>query len=109
MIVFTCRSEDSPIEFRHLECKEVTETLAKKNAVPFREIGPSFNMRLRRDKLATADLFKEACRKPRNLNWDKKKANKNKFTNELGEKHAKVFVQQQDIDTLAVKKYKPRR
>lgn len=93
VLVFTCRDEASPIEVRHLECKEVSEHLVKRNAVPFREVGPYFAMRLRRDKMATTDLFKEACRKPKVANVDKKKADKNKFTNELGETKGKVFVQ----------------
>jgi len=93
VLVFTCREESSPIEVRHLECKEVSEHLAKRNAVPFREIGPYFTMRLRRDKMAGVDLFKEACRKPKVANVDRKKSEKNKFTNALGETKGKVFVQ----------------
>lgn len=92
MIVFTCRGVTEPIEVNHLECREVSEVLAKKNAIPFREIGPAFSMRLRRDKIAGIELFKEACRKPKIANVDKKKANKNKYTNELGETKAKVFI-----------------
>lgn len=76
-----------------MEVREITESLAKKNAVPFQEIGPSFHLRLRRDKIATFDLFKEACRKPKVLNVAKKKADKNKYTDELGETKAKVYVQ----------------
>ncbi len=60
--------------------------------VPFREVGPSFNMVLRRDKQANHDLFKEACRKPKIRNVDRKKADKNKFTTALGEKKGKVFI-----------------
>ena len=62
-------------------------------------------MRLRRDKIAGIELFKEACRKPKIANVDKKKANKNKYTNELGETKAKVFIQQQDLKTLTVRKF----
>lgn len=105
VIVFTCRGEASPIEMNHLECREVTETLVKKNAVPFREVGPSFSMRLRRDKIAATDLFKEACRKPKVLNPEKKKANKNKYTDSLGETKGKVFIQQQELSTITIKKY----
>lgn len=93
VIVCTCRGATEPIEINHLEVREISETLVKKNAVPFVEIGPSFHLRLRRDKIATLDLFKEACRKPKVLNVEKKKANKNKYTNEIGETKAKVFVQ----------------
>lgn len=106
VLVFTCKDAASPIEVKHLEVREVSEPLAKKNAVPFREVGPSFSIRCRRDKMAGADNFKEACRKPKTANVDRKKANKNKTTNELGETKGKVFVQQQDISTLAVKKFK---
>ena len=52
ILLFNCKNAESPIEVRHLEVKEITETLVKKNAVPFREIGPSFTLRLRRDKMA---------------------------------------------------------
>lgn len=92
-MVFTCRGQEEPIEFRHLEVKEVSESLVKKNAVPFAEVGPSFSLRLRRDKLAAADLFKEACRKPKVVNVVKKNQDKNKYTNEVGETKGKVFVQ----------------
>jgi ribosome production factor 2 len=62
-------------------------------------------MRLRRDKMAGIDLFKEACRKPKHANVDKKKEGKNKWTNELGETKGKVFVQNQDMATLKLKKF----
>jgi len=93
-MVFTCRGATEPIEVRHLEVKEVSEALVKKNAVPFGEVGPSFSLRVRRDKIATTDLFKEACRKPKITNVVKKRQDKNKYTNEIGETKGKVFVQQ---------------
>ena len=93
VLVFTCKGATEPVEILHLECKEVSESLAKKNAVPFREVGPSFSLKLRRDKLATIDLFKEACRKPKVLNPDKKRYDKNKYTNEVGETKGKIFIQ----------------
>jgi hypothetical protein len=91
-MVFTCENAESPIKVKHLACEEISEALAKRDAVPFREIGPAFDLSLRRDKMAAMDLFREACRKPKVRNVDKKRADKNKFTNELGEKHGKVFV-----------------
>ena len=55
--------------------------------------------------MAAGDLYKEACRQPKTYNVMKKKSDKNKFTNVLGETKGKVFVQQQDIRTIALKKY----
>ena len=106
VMVFTCRGELEPIEFRHLECDNITEATVSMQTVPFREVGPSFSLKLRRDKMAGADLFKEACKKPKVRNVEKKRADKNKFTTVLGEKKGKVFVQQQDLDTLNLRKYK---
>jgi hypothetical protein len=42
--------------------------------------------------MATFDLYKEACRKPKVLNPDKKKANKNKYTTEIGDTKGKVYI-----------------
>ena len=58
--------------------------------------------------MATFDLYKEACRKPKVLNPDKKKANKNKYTTDIGDTKGKVYIQQQDIRTLHVRKYGPK-
>lgn len=92
-LVFTCADEKDPIDVRHLEMATVNEHLVKRNAVPFKEVGPSFKMRLRRDKMAGADLFKDACRKPKVLNPEKKKERKNITQDALGNTHGKVFVQ----------------
>ena len=92
-MLFTCRGELQPIEFRHLECEDVNEATVQMKTVPFREVGQSFNMVLRRDKMANHDLFKEACRQPKVRNVDKKRADKNKYTTALGEKKGKVFIQ----------------
>ncbi len=43
---------------------------------------------------------------PKVQNLDKKKGDKNKFTTALGETKAKVFLQHQDIDTIALRKFK---
>ena len=104
--MFTCRGEKDPIEFRHLECEDITEATVQMRTVPFREVGPSFSMKLRREKMAGHELFKEACKKPMVRNPDKKREGKNKFTTALGEKKGKVFIQQQDIETIALRKFK---
>ena len=106
VLIFTCRGETSPIEVRHLEADDISEATVKMKTVPFREVGPCFDMRLRRDKMATYELFKEACKKPKVRNVDKKKANKNTYTNVFGEKKGKVYVQHADLDNLATRKFK---
>jgi ribosome production factor 2 len=106
VLVFTCRGENASIEVRHMEASDISENTVAKQTVPFREVGPCFDLKLRRDKMAATDLFKEACRQPRTQNLEKKKSNKNKFTTALGETKAKVFLQHQDIDTLALRKFK---
>ena len=105
-MVFTCRSDKSPIEFRHLECDNINEATVQMQTVPFREVGPSFSMMLRRNKMASYELFKDACKQPKVQNYEKKKADKNKYTTALGETKGKVFVQHQDIETIALRKFK---
>lgn len=106
VMVFTCRGEKDPIEVRHLEADDISEKTVSMRTVPFREVGPCFDMRIRRDKMATFELFKEACKKPKVRNVQKKKADKNKFTTAFGETKGKVFVQHADLDTLATRKFK---
>ena len=89
-----------------METSDISEATVTKETVPFREVGPCFDLVLRRDKMATSELFKEACRVPKVRNILKKKSDKNKFTNALGETKAKVFMQQQDIDTIALRKFR---
>lgn len=105
-MVFTSRGEKEPIEVRHLEADDITEATVQMKTVPFREIGPSFDLLLRREKLASHDLFKEACRQPNKKSYEKKRADKNKFTNVLGEQKGKVFLQHQPLETIALRKFK---
>lgn len=106
VLVFTSRNETDPIEVRHLESGDINESLVKKDRVAFREVGPCFNLRIRRDKMAANELFKEACTQPKIHNVEKKKQDKNKYTTVLGETKGKVYVQHQDMDTLALRKFR---
>ena len=49
-------------------------------------------MKVRRNQIASLDLYKAACKKPKIANVEKKKARKNVFTNEIGERKGKVFI-----------------
>ena len=76
------------------------------NDVEFKEIGPKFDLKMRRNQIASNDLYKIACKKPKIQNVEKKKARKNVYTTELGERKGKVFIQQQDLQTLATRKFR---
>ena len=57
------------------------------------EIGPRYTLTWRRETLASAELFKEACKKPFLTNYEKDKARKNMYTDEWGQQKGKVFLQ----------------
>ena len=57
-----------------------------------KEIGPRFDLSLRRHQIASTDLYKLACKKPKVINTEKKRFKKNIYTTEIGEKRAKVFI-----------------
>mmetsp|Transcript_17008 Transcript_17008/g.26242 ORF Transcript_17008/g.26242 Transcript_17008/m.26242 type:complete len:88 (+) Transcript_17008:814-1077(+) len=62
-------------------------------------------MNFRRDQIAPAELYKMACRQPRLENPEKKRFRKNMFTDEFGQQRGKVFMQHQELDTLATRKF----
>lgn len=89
VLVFTSVSE-STIQVRHYQVSSaITESL---QSVEFKEIGPHFDLKLRRNQIAASDLYKLACKKPKITNMEKKKAKKNVYTTELGERKGKVFL-----------------
>ncbi|KAF2351153.1 Brix domain [Trinorchestia longiramus] len=69
--------------------------------VELEEIGPSLTFSLRRSKLASDDLLKTACRKPRAL---MSRPVKNISKNALGTKLGRVHMQRQDYKDLQVRK-----
>jgi len=95
--------DETTVQVRHFEVRTITESLS---SIDFKEIGPRFDLKLRRQQIASTDLYKLACKKPKVTNMEKKKAKKNVYTNELGERKGKVFIQQQDLKTMATRKFK---
>ncbi|XP_011502631.1 PREDICTED: ribosome production factor 2 homolog [Ceratosolen solmsi marchali] len=67
------------------------------------EIGPRMNLRIRRTKLATDDLFKQACKKPKELKVKKKK---NISEDNLGKTLGRVHVGTQKLNTIQTRKMK---
>ena len=98
--------DDTTIQVRHYEVGKITEAGVQANDVEIKEIGPKFDLKLRRNQVASNDLYKLACKKPKVANVEKKKSRKNVFTNEIGERKGKVFIQQQDLNTIATRKFR---
>lgn len=71
--------------------------------VELEEIGPRIDFTLRRTKLPTEDLMKEACRKPKELKVTKKK---NITTDELGNTQGRIHIGKQEINKIQVRKMK---
>ena len=108
VLTFTATS-DTKLEVRHYEINpgsKINETEVKQKTLKFNEIGPHFDLTLRREKLASTDLFKTACKQPKLEKPETKRNKKNLYTDELGQKMGKVFFQRQDLKSLELRKYK---
>lgn len=71
--------------------------------VELEEMGPSFEMIIRRIKVAAPEVMREALKIPRTL---KPKKVKNISTDALGKKYGRVHVVKQDLNKMALKKMK---
>ncbi|KAI4495451.1 hypothetical protein M0802_008665 [Mischocyttarus mexicanus] len=71
--------------------------------IELEEIGPSIDLSCRRTKLASDDLFKQACKKPKDLKVKKKK---NVSTNVLGTTFGRIHVGAQNINKIQTRKLK---
>lgn len=71
--------------------------------VELEEMGPRADYTLRRSKLPSEDLMKEACKKPKQL---KPKPKKNISTDGLGTTHGRIHLGKQEIDKLQTRKMK---
>lgn len=66
-------------------------------------LGPRIDLTLRRSKLPTEDLMKEALKKPKELKVTKKK---NISTDNLGTTHGRIHVGKQEIQKIQTRKMK---
>ncbi|XP_045468554.1 ribosome production factor 2 homolog [Harmonia axyridis] len=71
--------------------------------VELEAIGPNIDLVLRRSKLPTEDLMKEACKRPKEL---KAKPKKNISTDGLGTTHGRIHIGKQEINKLQTRKMK---
>mmetsp|Transcript_1984 Transcript_1984/g.3484 ORF Transcript_1984/g.3484 Transcript_1984/m.3484 type:complete len:156 (+) Transcript_1984:486-953(+) len=75
VLVVTSLNE-TKITVRHYEVnvgKQINETDVKNRSLSFNEIGPRFDLAFRRDKIATFDDYKNACKQPKVENPEKKR------------------------------------
>lgn len=71
--------------------------------IELEEIGPSFDLKLRRTKISSDDLFKLACKRPKEL---KVKKVKNISKDTFGTQHGQIHIPKQNIDKLQTRKMK---
>ncbi|XP_033189217.1 ribosome production factor 2 homolog isoform X1 [Bombus vosnesenskii] len=71
--------------------------------IELEEIGPRADLICRRTKLASEDLFKQACKKPKELKVKKKK---NISVDKLGTTFGRVHVGAQNINSIQTRKMK---
>jgi len=79
------------------------DTGAEAPRVELKEIGPSVDFKIGRSKLASDDLFKISCKKPKEL---KGKKVKNVKTNVFGTKEARIHVSRQNISKVQTRRMK---
>lgn len=105
-IVFSANEERLSINTYEINLnKAKLEEPSTPEFINLKEIGPSCELKLRRHKFAPDDAFKLACKHPK---LDKKKV-KNITTNNIGDKKGKVWVDNNDISTLSIKRIKKKR
>ena len=75
----------------------------RKPRVELEPAGPSMDLSVRRTKFASVELYKLACRQPREL---KARKVKNISHNEMGDRVGRVHMERQELDKLALRKMK---
>lgn len=71
--------------------------------IELEEIGPQADLVCRRNKFASEDLFKQACKKPKALKVKKKK---NISTDTLGTTYGRIHIGTQNISSIQTRKMK---
>ncbi|KAK9298043.1 hypothetical protein QLX08_008539 [Tetragonisca angustula] len=71
--------------------------------IELEEIGPRADLICRRTKLASEDLFKQACKKPKELKVKKKK---NISVDKLGTTYGRIHIGAQNINSIQTRKMK---
>lgn len=99
-VIYLTAAGDDKILFRHYFIR-YKKSGTKIPDVVLEECGPSMDLAVRRTRLASDDLRKEACRTPKELKPTK---HKNAGTTALRESVGTVHVPRQKMDNLTTKK-----
>lgn len=100
-VIILSSKDGKEINFRHYAVC-LKKSGQKQPRVELEEIGPRFDMVIRRTRLAGDELRSISLKQPK----DTDKKPKNKRANPYGETEGTVHVQQQDLSTIALKKMK---
>jgi len=89
------------IKFRSYQVEKVDPYLVEKG-LSLKEVGPSLDLKVRRIKLASSELYKLACKQPKVLRTHKAK---NVETNMIGEKRGRIHMGRQDVNEIPLRQY----
>jgi len=104
-VITITAGDDKNIFIRNYELPKKTDSIFStddlNNLVP--DVGASFDLIVRRTKLANDEQYKKACKQ---LKFHKAKHEKNLKTTALGETRGRLYVERQNLDSLALLKRK---
>lgn len=104
VLVFSAINETT-IKLEQFEVSSINEALAYTDELKCEKIGPCLTLTIRRSNFCDDETWKQATKVRRNKSKSDKKK-KNITTNVLGETRGRVFMQQQDLSTIALRKFK---
>jgi ribosome production factor 2 len=84
VMVFTCVG-DTVIHSKQFEVRDINVTNVDKSDLDLNEVGPRYTLTVRRNNIASDELYKDACKKPKITNIERKKWHKNMYTDEFGQ------------------------
>lgn len=101
-VISVTAAEDNKLYFRTFKVA-LKKSGTRTPRVELENLGPHFDMQLRRTKFAARDTMKAAMKKPRVLTATK---TKNITRDSLGDQYARVHMERQDMDQLQLRKVK---